>query len=101
MVTSEWQQAKFYSLEIMGHLTQVGWTRGGQARKSEMKIKALGGGGQCIQNGLEPRARSRDERGTLRGGNYYLTFRPNPRVPNLNVQWTKLSLTYITLNKTK
>ena len=45
MVTSEWQQAKFYSLEIMGHLTQVGWTRGGQARKSEMKIKALGGGG--------------------------------------------------------
>ena len=45
MVTSEWQQAKFYSLEIMGHLTQVGWTSGGQARKSEMKIKAWGAGG--------------------------------------------------------
>lgn len=69
MVTSEWRQAKFYSLEIMSHLTQVGWTSGGQAQKSEMKIKAWDGGwgGQCIQNGLEPRARSRDERGTVRG----------------------------------
>lgn len=64
-----------------------------------MKIKAWGGvgGDQCIKNGLEPRAGSRDERGTIGGD--YLTFRPYPRVPNLNVQWTKLSLTYITLNK--
>ena len=43
-----------------------------------MKIKAWWWvvGDQCIQNGLEPRARSRDERGTIRGRLSYFQAQP-------------------------
>lgn len=69
------KQARFYSLEIMGHVTQEGWASGGQARKSKMKIQASSG--KYIQNDPELGARPRDERGTKRGRLPYFQAQPS------------------------
>lgn len=61
-----------------------------------MKIKAWGGvgGDQCIKNGLEPRAGSRDERGTIRGRLSYFQALPSSSKSECSMDKTQSHIHY-------